>query len=469
MFRTAGALVAPVLLLVGLPAVPAQAAVHTSTGIRCTIVGTPGYDVLFGTSNRDVICGRGGYDVIYGRAGNDLIDPGSGGSWVVAGAGDDRVLAGTALNQVFGGRGNDRLSGGPGRDDLHGGKGNDRLSGNDGGDFLYGGTGADTLVGGAGDDGLRGGRSRDRLFGESGDDLLSGGKGADTVDGGTGENICAVDRGDASVRCYFDQDKAPPVVVETRISPTSVDVTDAPARVTVMVHATDDTGLYLVQDILRSADDKVQFLSSTEGQVSGNHHDAWWRSTFVVGRGTRAGVLYPLVLVTDDARRLLRVEATPVTVTVTDANLDAEDPRLALLAPLGTAPVDVRSAPADVMVSVHGTDDLSGVGRLGLCLSRPGDPDYVGVVCRDAVARSSGTDVDGIWTTVLQIPQGSVGGDWNVTAYVEDQAGSSNASWLGPDAYQQFVDHHGASSHIVPFPDGAGRLTVIGTGTPIQP
>ena len=57
----------------------------------------------------------------------------------------------------------------------------------------------------------------------------------------------------------------------------------------------------------------------------------------------------------------------------------------------------------------------------------------------------------------------------NVTAYVQDQAGSAGARWLGPDAYQHFIDHNGPSSYIVPFPDGAGRLTVIGTGAPIQP
>ena len=76
LLRTAGALAAPILLLVGLPAVPAAAAVQTSTGVRCTIVGTPSDDVLRGTRHRDVICGRGGRDVIRGGRGNDLIDAG---------------------------------------------------------------------------------------------------------------------------------------------------------------------------------------------------------------------------------------------------------------------------------------------------------------------------------------------------------------------------------------------------------
>jgi Ca2+-binding RTX toxin-like protein len=53
-------------------------AVTTSSGTRCTVVGTSGDDVLIGTSGRDVICGLGGDDTIKGRGGNDLIDGGRG-------------------------------------------------------------------------------------------------------------------------------------------------------------------------------------------------------------------------------------------------------------------------------------------------------------------------------------------------------------------------------------------------------
>ena len=42
-------------------------------GHRCTIVGTPGNDVLTGTSHNDVICGLGGNDTINGLGGNDVL------------------------------------------------------------------------------------------------------------------------------------------------------------------------------------------------------------------------------------------------------------------------------------------------------------------------------------------------------------------------------------------------------------
>jgi len=93
----------------------------------CTIVGTPGDDVLVGTSGNDVICGRGGNDVIRGLAGDDIL---------LGGPGDDRL---------FGGPGADRLSGDQGDDVLNGGPGRDTLARADEGD-------PDTYNGGPGDD-----------------------------------------------------------------------------------------------------------------------------------------------------------------------------------------------------------------------------------------------------------------------------------------------------------------------------
>jgi hypothetical protein len=87
-------------------------------GPACTITGTPGPDLIFGTQHRDVICGLGGNDQIDGMGGNDVI---------------------------FGGPGNDQLNGGSGNDVLYGGPGNDKLQGDDGSDVMYGGTGNDTF------------------------------------------------------------------------------------------------------------------------------------------------------------------------------------------------------------------------------------------------------------------------------------------------------------------------------------
>lgn len=120
--RTAGAAVtatAIALLASGTLAATSFAASKTSGPQRpaCTIIGTPGNDVLRGTSGDDVICGLGGNDVIYGRGGDDII---------LGGSGNDRIFGGSGNDTLVGGSGDDVLDGGTGRNVLLGGAGADR-------------------------------------------------------------------------------------------------------------------------------------------------------------------------------------------------------------------------------------------------------------------------------------------------------------------------------------------------------
>ncbi len=76
-------------------------AVHAAGATKpaCTIVGTPGPDILAGTPGRDVICGLGGNDVIDGGPGSDIIR---------GGPGNDAIIAWDGQR--------DLIDGGPGRD-----------------------------------------------------------------------------------------------------------------------------------------------------------------------------------------------------------------------------------------------------------------------------------------------------------------------------------------------------------------
>jgi len=112
-------------------------------GLPATIIGTPGDDVINGTSGDDVIVGLGG---------------------------------------------NDRINGGNGNDVICGYAGNDTLNGSNGNDILIGGFGNDILNGSNGDDSLYGGADNDALVGSNGDDSLTGGTGADSFSGGTGSD-----------------------------------------------------------------------------------------------------------------------------------------------------------------------------------------------------------------------------------------------------------------------------------------
>jgi uncharacterized repeat protein (TIGR01451 family) len=115
-------------------------------GLRATLVGTPGPDLLRGTPHRDVVVAGRGNDRIITDGGHDVI---------CAGAGRDVVKAGGRSDKVFGGRGADRLIGMGGGDTLRGGAGPDRLKGGRGADLLVGGRGNDRCFGGPGRDAFR--------------------------------------------------------------------------------------------------------------------------------------------------------------------------------------------------------------------------------------------------------------------------------------------------------------------------
>jgi Ca2+-binding RTX toxin-like protein len=100
-------------------------------GVRPTIVGTEGADVLIGTPHRDVIVGLGGDDTIFGG--------GSGRDFICAGAGADGVLGGSGRDRIAGNRGDDVLLGESAADTLKGGQGIDYIEPGPGRDEADGG------------------------------------------------------------------------------------------------------------------------------------------------------------------------------------------------------------------------------------------------------------------------------------------------------------------------------------------
>jgi Ca2+-binding RTX toxin-like protein len=97
-------------------------------GLRPTIRGTNGDDVLTGTDRRDVIMGLGGNDVIAGGNSEDVVCGGAGEDKVSGGNGNDLLLGGLGDDSLFGGNGSDALVGGPGTDVLDGGNGRNLMT-----------------------------------------------------------------------------------------------------------------------------------------------------------------------------------------------------------------------------------------------------------------------------------------------------------------------------------------------------
>jgi hypothetical protein len=441
---------------------PGQAAVYATSGQRCTEVGTAGADRITGTSGRDVLCGLGGNDVIVGRGGNDVID---------AGRGDDRVDAAGGADLVLGAAGHDVLDGGAGadRDRLHGGPGADELDGGGGPDWVWGEAGQDHLVGGSGDDVVYGGSQADwlagheggdRLLGQTGNDDLTGGVGADELRGGGGTNWCSVDAQDLQNRCIYDEQV--PAVGQLRLSTSSVDVTNVSKLIGIKVHLTDDTGVGSVQFL--AYDDAGHALSiGTPDLVQGTVRDGWWKALVRVPRWSDPATLDVSAVARDRVGREVWRTYRGV-FRIINREPDTDMPKVRLHNPTDQAVFDVRNGAQRVTIQARITDAVSGVAHGGsFCLWRPFEGGYTNLPC-GLVDLVEGTRHDGIWRSHVTIPKGAIGGDWNVSVWVTDNAHTAHEThWMGPDVYRQLTDgglNAGLEDHL--FPAGMGRISVIG-------
>lgn len=106
-------------------------------GLRPTVTGTFGPDIINGTAGNDVILALGG---------NDVVDAGEGDDLVCGAGGDDVIDLRGGNDRSLGGRGNDRLFGRAGNDILDGGPGNDILKGGKDLDICVGGAGVDSAA-----------------------------------------------------------------------------------------------------------------------------------------------------------------------------------------------------------------------------------------------------------------------------------------------------------------------------------
>jgi hypothetical protein len=384
---------------------------------ECTITGTSRSDTLRGTSGHDVICGRGGNDLLIGAGGSD---------------------------SLRGGSGLDRLKGGTGQDLLAAGDGSDTLTGDDGDDTLRGGDGRDRLLGGDGGDVIAGGL---------GGDDINGGPLPDDIDGGAGFNTCTLDAQDVVDRCTYDL--APPVLVETRISEETVDVTNGDAVVTVSVHATDDTGISTV------AFPRPQpwFPTDDARFVSGTARDGWWDVTLRFRQYSKPGTFVPRVRLRDRLTRETETDAD-ASLVVRDDNPDLEAPQVVELA--SPLPTDVYD-PTDpdyqgVPIEVRVTDAMSGVDTVSVTAHTWTSNGEWASWWGNGMRLVSGDEHDGVWRGRAWFGNAShFGGTWSLEFFVQDQANmgtTDGATYAGPVARQ----HRGG----LPIPDGRGDFTMVG-------
>ena len=160
------------------------------------LLGSPGFDRLFGNRGRDFINAGTGDDTVRAGKDNDGVLGGDGNDVISGGLGNDRILSGDGNDVVFGNTGIEYIDAGLGNDLVFGGQDNDGIDGGDGDDVLLGELGNDCLHGFSGNDLLFGNAGEDVLLGSLGSDLLHGGRGNDSLDGGFQSDVLRGDLGD---------------------------------------------------------------------------------------------------------------------------------------------------------------------------------------------------------------------------------------------------------------------------------
>jgi hypothetical protein len=216
-------------------------------------------------------------------------------------------------------------------------------------------------------------------------------------------------------------DAVPPRLSALRLTPASVDVTGAPATVTVSATITDESGLpdwpgYLV--LRSSSGTQSAPLARTSGdefagslQIPQGAQTGRWQLAFL----TLNDLVGNFVHLNEFDLADLGFGAVGIDVTGSDT-ADTAPPRLSALR-LTPASVDVSGGPAIVTVSATITDE-SGLpespGRLAL--RSPSSTHMVSAV----LARTSGDEFAGS----LQVPQGAPTGRWQLSLELNDLVGN---------------------------------------------
>jgi len=158
-----------------------QVTLSVPAGIKSTLRGGPGDDVLEGGNTRDLIVGGPGGDQMLGNGNRDTVSYAGIAKKISATIGGG-FISGSTLDGPPGSR--DQIV--PDIEILIGGKKPNKLIGSNQANVLIGGPRSDRLRGEGGNDRVFGQRGNDYLLGNDGNDLLKGGKGHDKFSGGNG-------------------------------------------------------------------------------------------------------------------------------------------------------------------------------------------------------------------------------------------------------------------------------------------
>jgi hypothetical protein len=430
-------------LVAQLPMSSAFAATQkTSTGLRCTIVGTKHADHLRGTSGKDVICGLGGNDTIDGRGGNDVIDGGTGNDTIVGGSGNDTLIGGSGADKLDGGTGsNTCTTDSSDKKPVSCGDTVKPVIASWNVKSVDAATGVKTVTAtGRVTDSFSGVKSvRFELDGPSNAVYAqTAGRTAGSALDGTwtatitlpanapvGAYKLAVSAADvagnsASVNTSSTVTKAAPagdvtkpVVVSWTVSATTVDTSTGPKAETVSAHITDNlSGVKSVQLELDGPGGAVYAQPAT--LKTGTALDGTWSATITMPAGAPAGSYTVAATAVDTAGNSIHVVSASPLVTQTNTG----DVTAPVAQDWTVAYKTTLTGSLVAKVTAHVTDDFAGVKTVAFELDGPNGVVYT------VPATFSATD--GTWTGTITSPANAPHGEYHLAITAADNAGNSH-------------------------------------------
>lgn len=224
------------------------------------------------------------------------------------------------------------------------------------------------------------------------------------------------------VNAGASSDTAGPQLRALAVAPATIDTTEQAQLVTLTARLVDDlAGVDLYGGVsFRDPSGTVRF-SGAQKRISGDELDGIYTFTVEVPRYAEPGTWHLEVLSVSDragnSGGLWEPELVALGFPTTFVNVgtmsDAAAPQLLALSIAPTA-LDTRAQAQTVTVTVHLTDDLSGIGRWGFfTVNGPSTTDPPLRIVE--LTQVSGDAQDGIYTFTIDVPQYADFGTWHLT------------------------------------------------------
>jgi hypothetical protein len=218
-------------------------------------------------------------------------------------------------------------------------------------------------------------------------------------------------------------DTTPPQLSGVTATPASVSTCTSAQGTTIGVQASDSSGVGFVTAYLTGPGGQSRSAPATldEGSATSGH----WSASLTLPEHSQQGVWSISIQAGDTtgnstyiSSAQLAVDGFTSAVQQTCAG-DTSPPQIigVMLTP---ETVDTSGGSRSVVVDVHATDNLSGVGSLQATLSSGGQSQSA-----PASLQSGGTALDGTWQATITLPRWSRQGPWLLSLSATDQIGNS--------------------------------------------